>query len=333
MTIKVLVVDDSAFMRVVIRDMLAGDDMEVLTARNGREALTKIAEQKPDAVTLDVEMPEMNGLEVLQRLIGDNKLPVIMLSSHTHKGSRITMDALSLGAADFVAKPELGQDIRSIKEELIGKIRATVNAAHLPSQPPQKNLENNIEKFTDCKLVAMGSSTGGPRAVEKILTGLPAEFPVPIIITQHMPAGFTKAFAQRLNSICKLMVKEAEAGDKLSKGTAYIAPGDYHLVIQPNQQISLNQGPPVEYVRPSVNVMLDSAMDVFGSRIIGVILTGMGKDGAEAMARLKLAGGRTIVQDEATSVIFSMPKAVIDRNAADYIYPLEAIAGVLQKSL
>jgi two-component system chemotaxis response regulator CheB len=190
-----------------------------------------------------------------------------------------------------------------------------------------------MNKFPGCKLVAIGSSTGGPRALEKVLTPLPAHFPVPIVITQHMPEGFTAAFAQRLNSLCSIQVKEAQEGDQLQKGVAYIAPGGYHMVISGNHQIALNQDSAVEYVRPSINVMLESAVQVYGSRIIGVILTGMGKDGADAMVRLKEAGGRTIVQDECTSVVFSMPKAVIEKGAADLVVPVGVVSDILLNAL
>lgn len=338
MSIKVLVVDDSDFMRQVIRDLLVAEDIEVITARSGQEALAKIEETKPDVVTLDVEMPGMNGLEVLKAIMIKNPLPVIMLSGHTQAGNRITMEALALGAVDFVAKPSLTQSIESVKAELCKQIRAvvkitdiTASEKELPAgEKPSKQI---IDKFPECKLVAIGSSTGGPRALEKVLVTLPKNFPVPVLITQHMPAGFTKAFAHRLHNLCQIKVKEAEEGEQLRKGVAYIAPGGYHMVITHTNQISLNQDPPVEYVRPSVNVMLESAMQVYGNKIIGVILTGMGKDGAEAMVKLKKNGGRTVVQNESTSVVFSMPKAVIEKGAADIIAPIQSISGILQAAL
>ena len=247
------------------------------------------------------------------------------------------MDALSLGAIDFIAKPALNKDIKNVKEELCKKIKEVVKETNIA--PPAKELiiskqsyKQMPNKFSQCKLVAIGSSTGGPRALEKVLVSLSANFPVPVIITQHMPAGFTKAFADRLNKICEIKVKEAEDGDPLLKGVAYIAPGGYHMVITRNKKISLNQNPPIEHVRPSINVMLESAIQVYGNKIFGVILTGMGKDGAEAMVSLKRIGGRTVVQDESTSVIFSMPKAVIDKGAADIIAPIESISGILHRS-
>lgn len=337
--IKVLVVDDSAFMRRVISSLLSGDeDITVTaTARDGRDALLKIEKFKPDVITLGVEMPVMNGLEVLKTLMGRTPLPVIMFSSHTQRGSRITMEALALGAVDFVPKPDVGQHIHSVEEELKRKIKTAASAINLSSLPrkqqPKPERPSAYKTKGRYALVAMGASTGGPSALEKILTALPAAFPVPIMITQHMPAGFTRAFAERLDTLCQIKVREAEHGEPLQKATAFIAPGGYHLVTKPDGKIYLNQDPPVEHVRPSVNVMLESAVTVYAEKIIGVILTGMGKDGADAMVSLKNQGGRTIVQDEGTSIIFSMPKAVIDRNAADIIAPVQDIPGILTEFL
>ncbi len=340
--IIVLVVDDSAFMRKVICEMLSAEDgFLAVSARDGYDALQKINRLKPDVVTLDVEMPGMNGLDVLKSIMAKFPLPVIMLSSHTQRGSSITMEALSLGAIDFVEKPALNQGIERVKEELTRKIRTAIQSENiLGQQRPLQDLRRrerpqNIGqfKFKQCSLVAMGASTGGPSALEKVLVKLPAEFPVPIIITQHMPAGFTKAFADRLNNLCKIEVKEAAKGDQMKKGAALIAPGGYHMVVSSEGYVTLNQDPPVEHVRPAVNVMLDSAIKIYGSKIIGVILTGMGKDGADSMESLKKRGGKTIVQDQSTSVIFSMPKSVIDRGAADVIAPIQDIGGILTQAL
>ncbi len=333
--IRVMVVDDSAFMRRVISDILSeSEDLHVIaTARDGRDALSKLEKLKPDVITLDLEMPVLNGLEVLKEIMSGKPIPVVMLSSHTHHGSRATIDALALGAVDFVAKPAPGKEMTSVGEDLKRKIRmaarATFSSQSKKPQQPGNDSQAAVHPKFQCALVAIGASTGGPGALEKVLTALPADFPVPVIVTQHMPAGFTGAFADRLDSLCKIKVKEAKHGEKLQKGTAYIAPGGFHMEINNDARIDLNQNPPVEHVRPSVNVMLASAIKVYGGKIIGVILTGMGKDGADAMAALKKCGGKTVVQDETTSVIFSMPKAVIERNAADVIAPIQEIADIL----
>lgn len=335
--INILIVDDSAFMRNIIIKMLAENkEFNILgTARDGYDALAKIVELKPDVVTLDIEMPGMGGINVLRRIMATSPVPVIMVSSHTQRGSVSTQEALSMGAVDFVAKPSLNQDIRSIQEELAKKIMiaAKVNLKSLSVAQKEKLSFPSIKKFSQCMLVAIGASTGGPRALEKVLKCLPATFSVPIVITQHMPAGFTKAFADRLNGLCSIKVKEAQVGDRLQRGCAYIAPGGFHLEVTPGGLLALNQNPPVEHVRPSVDVMLKSAINVYGGNIIGVILTGMGKDGAASMLALKERGGKTIVQDEQTAVIFSMPNAVIKLNAADTVAPIQDIAGILNAAV
>jgi two-component system chemotaxis response regulator CheB len=225
--------------------------------------------------------------------------------------------------------------MRRVISDLLSENKRVTNFTPQTKRQQQPKIDSQMvfSPKSQFALVAMGASTGGPGALEKVLTGLPANFPVPVIITQHMPAGFTKAFADRLDSLCKIRVKEAEHGETLQKGTAYIAPGGFHMVINSDTRIALNQDPPVEHVRPSVNVMLESAIKVYGGKIFGVILTGMGKDGADAMAALKKCGGKTVVQDESTSVIFSMPKAVIERKAADVIAPIHEIAGILVQSV
>ncbi|MDO9574673.1 MAG: chemotaxis response regulator protein-glutamate methylesterase [Candidatus Contubernalis sp.] len=342
--IKVLVVDDTALMRRIVSDIFSlSDEFQVVaTARDGEDALKKIKRFKPDLITLDVEMPRMNGIEVLKVIMQDNPVPVIMLSSHTCRGSEITIEALSLGAVDFIPKPGyLSKDLKTVGEELLHRSRLAARAKNfkistredykhkkelhtIPSVSPSFKTREGFKY-----VVAIGSSTGGPRALEHILLNLPGDFPAPLIITQHMPPGFTRALAQRLNKICDIQVKEGDRGDKLQPGVAYIAPGGYHMVVTRDGSVNLNQAPPVEHVRPSANVMIDSAVEVYTDGMIGVILTGMGKDGAEAMVKLKEKGGRTLVQDEATSVIYRMPRAVVELGAADYVLPLQDIPKAL----
>lgn len=355
--IKVLVVDDSALMRKVISDIFKSDStfQVVATARDGQDALAKIERFDPDLLTLDVEMPRLNGLETLKKIMQKNPLPVIMVSSLTRRGSETTVEALALGAFDFIAKPgSLTKDMSTIQEELLAKARLASSAKNLKHLPEKVSLEapwktqgksifSEQSVLKDRELpsvqrpgdggfqhvVAIGSSTGGPRALEQVLTGLPREFPAPIIITQHMPPGFTRALSERLNKLCAINIKEGERNDRLIPGLALLAPGGYHMTVSSGGRVDLNQDPPVEHVRPAVNVMMSSAVDVYGSKVIGVILTGMGKDGAEAMVKLKGRGGRTMVQDEDTCVIYSMPKSVVKQGAADKILPLQDIAKVL----
>ena len=352
--IKVLVVDDSALMRKVISDIFKSDStfQVVATARDGQDALAKIERFKPDLLTLDVEMPRLNGLETLKKIMQKKPLPVIMVSSLTRSGSEVTIEALALGAFDFITKPGfLTKDISTIKKELLNKARMASGAKNLKHFPErvapvdhwkikgksvfseQLLLKDRdlppVQRYGDGSfqhVVAIGSSTGGPRALEQVLTGLPRDFPAPIIITQHMPPGFTKALSERLNKLCAINIKEGERNDRLLPGLALLAPGGYHMTVSSGGRVDLNQGPPVEHVRPAVNVMMSSAVDTYGSKVIGVILTGMGKDGAEAMVKLKEKGGQTIVQDEDTCVIYSMPKAVVKQGAADKIVPLQDIA-------
>lgn len=344
--IKVLVVDDSAFMRKVIGDIIDSDPQLELagTARNGEDALHKKNILKPDVMTLDVEMPKLNGLETLRRLMETEPLPVIMVSSYTKKGSEITLEALSAGAVDFVAKPSLfkGESTEELKIILPQKIKAAaearlysglvikespggLDAEKVFPEVPDKPFFNLSAAGTMRCVVAIGASTGGPRALEDIFRGLPGNLPAAVMITQHMPPGFTESLAKRLDRVSKLEVREARGGEKILPGQAYVAPGGYHLVVEAGRT-SLSSAPPIQHVRPSADVMMESVAKYYGSGVIGVILTGMGKDGAEGMAHIKRNGGRTIVQDPSTAVIKSMPQAVINNGAADKIAPLDKIA-------
>jgi two-component system, chemotaxis family, protein-glutamate methylesterase/glutaminase len=336
--IRVLIVDDSAFMRQITKDMLSAySDLDIVgTARDGQDALIRIEELKPDVVTLDIEMPKLNGFEVLKSIMEKNPMPVIMVSSHTKKGSEITIEALSLGAVDFVAKPQKTSDMVQLAEEMVRKIRM---ASRSNSQASiSRSIKRRTPLFIEHKypakkysLLAIGSSTGGPKALETILTKIPKTLPIPVMITQHMPPGFTKTFSDRLDKLCEIGVSEAREGDILRKGHAYIAPGGYHMILRDRTRIHLADSPPVEHVRPSINVMMNSITDFYEGSLIGVILTGMGKDGADAMVRLKDKGGMTIVQDQSSSVVFSMPKACIDRQAAEIVAPIEDIALILRQ--
>lgn len=345
MPIRVLVVDDSAFMRKMIGQILSADpELEVAaTARNGADALRKLAASEVDVITLDVEMPVMNGLETLRRIMATNPKPVIMLSSRTKQGSDITLQALTLGAIDFVPKPsgEISLDIDIIAQELITKVKAAAGTRVIPlhtqSAPrpsptvrPRPIRPERIPGAAET-VVAIGSSTGGPRALEQVILNIPRDIPAGFLLIQHMPQPFTKSLAERLNSLGGISVKEAEEGDLVQNGIALLAPGSYHMTVDMDKRIRLNQDPPVQFVRPSVDVTMASLPKVFGSQILGVILTGMGRDGAYGMARIKAAGGRTIAQDQHTSTIYSMPRAVAEEGNADYILPLDRIGEAIVK--
>lgn len=344
MSIRVLVVDDSAFMRKMISKILTSDPSidVVATARNGADALKKLASTEVDVVTLDVEMPVMNGLDTLRELMATNPKPVIMLSSRTKRGSEITLQALALGAVDFVPKPsgEISLDIDMIAQELTEKVKAVAGARVTPynAAPPAPKpqpipvIERTPTPRTTTpvgtpaqNVVIIGSSTGGPKALEQVVAGIPKDIPAGFLIVQHMPQPFTKSFAERLNGIAELTVTEAQDGDLIQNGKVLLAPGSYHMTVDRDKRIRLNQDPPVQFVRPSIDVTMACLPPVFGSNILGVILTGMGRDGADGMGLIKKAGGRTIAQDKLTSTIYSMPRAVAEDGNADYVLPLERI--------
>ncbi len=345
--IRVLIVDDSAFMRNTLSSMIVSDpEIEVVGfARDGIEAVEKVVSLKPDLVTLDVEMPRMDGIEALKQIMDKNPLPVLMVSSLTTEGANLTLDALDIGAVDYIPKnlSDLSINIVKIKEILIEKIKnigskglsqGFNNKLSGPLKMPEKT---NYIAQRKINVVAIGSSTGGPRALQKILTCLPEDFPVPIIIAQHMPPAFTGPFAERLNQLSALKVKEAEEGDLVKKGTIYIAPGRGHMSIERKKitesvlRISEERG---EYIyRPSVDVLMLSAVESFSGHVLGVILTGLGNDGSKGMKEIKNKGGRTIAESEQTCVVYGMPKSVVESGAADQILPIDEIAGYIINSV
>ena len=339
--IKVLIVDDSAFMRNTLTGLISSDpEIEVVgIARDGIEAVEKVASLKPDIVTLDVEMPRMDGIEALQRIMSEHPVPVLMVSSLTTDGAEVTLDALDLGAVDFIPKnlEDLSVNIVKIKEALIDKIKSIAmrGIVYSPAIKTDKPLE--MPKPTEYKshrktgVIVIGSSTGGPKALQNIIRKLPKEFPVPILIAQHMPSNFTGPFAERLNQISIVSVKEAEDREPLQKGTVYIAPGRGHMgvfrkkITETLISISGNSG---EYIyKPSVDALMLSAVEVYSGQVLGVILTGLGNDGEHGMREIKNKGGRTIAQDEQTCVVYGMPRSVIQSGLADKIVPLDEIAG------
>ncbi|WP_409253720.1 protein-glutamate methylesterase/protein-glutamine glutaminase [Bacillus sp. SCS-153A] len=353
---KVLVVDDSAFMRKLITDFLSSSNyLEVVaTARNGRDALDKIEKYKPDVVTLDVEMPVMNGLEALKAIMEKSPLPVIMLSSTTKEGAENTILAMNYGAIDFIAKPSgaISLDLHKVKEELIAKV---LNAGNVPVRRLKKanqqtpSLTITLDKdqslrgtavvpWKRCskKIICIGTSTGGPRALQQVVTSLPSDIDAPILIVQHMPPGFTKSLANRLNMLSTITVKEAEDGELLKNGTAYIAPGGFHLKVEEKRGglavILDNQELPRGGHRPAVDVLFESVSGLKDYDKIAVIMTGMGTDGSEGLVKLKDSGGvKAIAESEESCIVYGMPKAAVSTNLVDEIQSIENIAGCIMK--
>ena len=338
--IRVLVVDDSALMRKLIPQLLERDIAihVVGTAMDGEFALKKIDELHPDVITLDLEMPRMDGIETLRKMV-HHKVPVVVVSSHTHDGASSTFKALHMGAFDFVAKPEnvLSENMGEIATELIQKIKAasTSNPANRLLPKPPGQVPAKVRRAVPgpaSRVVAIGISTGGPNSLEYMLAHLPAEFPAAILVVQHMPAGFTETFARRLNESCALEVKEAHSGDLLAAGRVLVCPGDRHMRVRRmplGDVVVLSDDVKVNGHRPSVDVLFRSVAEEFGADAVGLLMTGMGEDGAEGMGVLKSAGALTIAQDEASSVVFGMPRAAIDRGFANRVVGLDSLANTL----
>jgi two-component system chemotaxis response regulator CheB len=334
--IKALVIDDSAVMRQVIAEILRQDgDFRVVGSAPDPVAAEEMIERfQPDVLTLDVEMPRMDGLMFLEKLMQSHPIPVVMVSSLTEKGAQTTLRALELGAIDFVTKPKVDVASGTVKmaEEIVEKVK-TAARAHI--RKPSKSSyggdaivkKSNAMFRTTQQVVCIGASTGGTEALKELLTELPSDAPG-IAIVQHMPAGFTRSFAERLDGLCRIRVKEAQDGDRILQGHALLAPGGMHMAISrvgASYIARVGQGQPVNRHCPSVDVMFNSAARHVGGNAIGVILTGMGADGAKGMAAMKQAGARTIAQDESTCVVFGMPKEAIATGGVDHVLPLERI--------
>ena len=339
--IRVLIVDDSPAIRHILQELLSGyDDLHVVgTASDPYMAREKIKQLRPDVLTLDIEMPRMNGLEFLERLMRLRPMPVVMVSSLTERYAEITLRALELGAVDYIAKPKAGgpQMLEDYGDELVNKIRAaaSTDVRYIQSLdktwlsraqvPPIGKIENPFA--VEQRVIAIGASTGGTEAIREILTQLPESAP-PVLIVQHMPEFFTTMFARRLDQTCRISVKEAEHNEALLIGHAYVAPGHSHLELVKvcgKYRVQLNQNALVNRHRPSVDVLFWSAAKAAGRDGVGVILTGMGQDGAAGLLAMREAGAYTIAQDEKTSVIFGMPRAAIDLGAAAAVLPLRDI--------
>ena len=337
--IRVLVVDDSALMRKLIPQMLAADEsIEVVgTAMDGSFCLKKIEELKPNVVTLDLEMPGMNGIDTLKEIMRRQPVPVIVVSSHSTDGATVTMKALGLGAFDFVTKPkDATAHMAETARELIAKVKAAADCKlkprmlsgirSKPEKPPAPAGAPN-------KIVAIGVSTGGPQALEFVLSQLPGDFPSTIVVVQHMPDGFTDMFARRLDEVCPLRVKEAQSGDVLQPGRVLICPGSRHMKVKRlplGDIVVLSDEPRVNGHRPSADVLLRSVAEEFKTNAVGVLMTGMGDDGAEGLGAIKKEGGMTLAQSEESCVVFGMPKAAIERGYVVRVVGLDVMGATLQ---
>jgi len=363
--IKVLIVDDSAFMRKLIADFLSEEPRITVigTARNGEDGIKKIKELKPDVVTLDVEMPVLNGISALKRIMEENPVPVIMLSSTTLEGADNTLHAMQIGAIDFIAKPSgsISLDLYKVKKELVDKVisassvkvkkilnlsnkgQSTIipqrDYSKIESIFPEKQIQKSVAvgkwSSTKQKLILIGTSTGGPRALQHVITKLPKDINAAILIVQHMPPNFTKSLANRLDALSEITVKEAVHGELIKKGVAYIAPGGFHLKVKSvgrNIAVHLDQTEPINGHRPSVDVMFQSASNIDHYKKIAVIMTGMGSDGKNGLVALANQGEiKAIAESKETSIVFGMPKAAIATNYVDNIENVENIAETIMK--
>ncbi|WP_319543003.1 chemotaxis response regulator protein-glutamate methylesterase [uncultured Pseudodesulfovibrio sp.] len=344
--IKVLVVDDSAFMRKAISTMLDKDPgiTVVGVARNGQEGLDMVRELNPDVVTMDIEMPKMDGLTALRHIMMESPRPVLMVSSLTTEGAEATLKAMELGAVDFIPKQlsKVSLDIIKIEKDLIERVKTVAmrKMRHVARPTARKKPAPRVRPRADGRpvrdVVAIGVSTGGPPVVQKILSSLPADFPAGIVIAQHMPAAFTGPFAERLNGVSEITVKEAETGDIFRPGHAYVAPGGRHIVL--DQKVSridvvVTDQPSDALYKPSANVLISSVAAAVGKRGLGVILTGMGNDGCEGIRDLKARGGRALAQSDSTCVVYGMPKAIVDESLADEIVDLDDMAESIMANL
>lgn len=341
--LRILVVDDSLFMRGAVRKILEQDGrFEVVgSASDGIAAIEMVAKCRPNVVTMDFNMPLMNGVEAVRRIMASTPVPIVMLSAHTTQGARQTMEALEAGAMDFLTKPsgEVSADLSQIGPELIDRVWAAAHAdtSKLPSswsRPERLALRPMpaVQQPLGPRIVVVGVSTGGPAALAQLLPAIPRRTNLALVVVQHMPPAFTTALAERLDSISRLKVKEAQSGDRPTEGTALVAPGGVHLEFATDGSVLLRKTPPVNGCRPSADVTMKSAASVFGRQTVGVIMTGMGRDGAEGMAIIKEAGGQTIAQDQNSCVVFGMPKACIDKGVVDTVVPLDEIAEVLTRN-
>ncbi len=350
--IRVLVVDDSAFMRKILSDILSSDPrIEIIgTARDGEDACVKVASLKPDVVTLDVEMPKKDGLATLEYLMRTTPVPVIMVSSLTQEGAQVTMKALSAGAVDFIAKPSghISLNMKDVTADLVAKVIAASTARIGPirhveerptvfvSPPREAPVRSALQKGRPA-IVAIAASTGGPRALQHVLSSLPGTFPLPIVVVQHMPKDFTGSFANRLDSISALHIMEGTESLDLQPGMAVIAPGGYHMLVRRRTSgtyyCSLSDMPPLLSVKPSANILFLSVADEVGGNVIGVILTGMGRDGTDGAIALHGKGAHIIAESQETCVVYGMPKAAAEAGIVHELLPLHEIPEAIMRAV
>ena len=364
--IRVLIVDDSAFMRKVLQSILAADpQLEVCgEARDGRDAVTQTEVLKPDVITMDINMPHMDGLQATEVIMSSNPRPIVIVSSESREGAEVTLKALELGAIDFVAKPSGGIDLdmNSVKEELCRKLKVAAKvrvvrnatrsklqqeiAASAPRTEPAKTFEQSLKNGSTngaaaapapvrgnskFPIVVVAASTGGPATLMKFVPYFPKDFPGAVVLVQHMPGSFTAQFSQQLAEVSQMKVKEAESGEIIVAGQLYICPGSHHMRVSPTGRVSLDDGPRIGGYRPCADLTLESAAEYAGPMTIGVILTGMGNDGAKGVQTIRNVGGHVIAQDESSAVIFGMPQEAIKTGAVDQVLTMEAIYNAIEK--
>lgn len=339
MTIKVLVVDDSALIRQILSEIIKSEpDMTLVGAAPDAFIAKKLVlEKAPDVITLDIEMPKVDGLRFLEVLMNARPTPVVMISTLTEKGAEATLRSLELGAIDFVAKPKIGvaQGMAEYHELIVDKIRTAARSKVKKASPAKVSSVNKVSYSGTEKLIAIGASTGGTEAIKEVLQTFPANAPA-TVITQHMPAGFTSTYARRLDSVCQMQVKEAKGGERLLPGQAYLAPGDKHMEIErsgADYRIRLTDGARVSGHKPSVDVLFNSLCKSAGNNAIGVLLTGMGSDGAIGLHELFNAGCETFCQDEASCIVFGMPKVAIEKGAARHITSLDDMGKAVMQTV
>ncbi len=332
---RVLVCDDSPLIRKMLTEIIGGEpDLEVAgTAQDGEQAVEMAKTLRPDVITMDVEMPRKTGLAALQEIMRDRPTPIIMVSSITTKGAEATLNALEHGAYDFVAKPEGGSTLhfRQVKAELLAKIRAALNAK--VGHRPTISLKASLPTQKTDKVVVIASSTGGPKALQALWQSLPQGFPAPILIVQHMPAGFTASLAARLHRLGTVPCREAKEGDKVMPGVALIAPGGIHMKVDRQGHIIFEDTPSIHGVKPAADHLFNSAKDAFGSRCVGVVLTGMGKDGAAGAKAIRDAGGTCLGESQSTCTIYGMPKAALEAGGIDSEFGIHEMASAIVATL
>jgi two-component system chemotaxis response regulator CheB len=339
--LRVLLVDDSAFMRGAVARLLAADPrFEVVgQASDGPEGVKLALELEPDVISMDFNMPGMNGAAATRLILAQRAIPIVMLSAHTREGEAATVEALTAGAVDYVTKPEgeVSANLSAVRDELIAKLLATANHnltfRNLAPPSARDSRPNSLRRPAPAglKLVAIAASTGGPAALADLLPSVSLGTQATLVIVQHMAQGYTRALAAQLAERTRFPVREAEAGAELSAGTAWVAAGDRHLLVDQKTRIAINDGPLVNGVRPAADVTLGSAAAHFGARTMGIVLTGMGKDGARGLAQIKAAGGVTVAQDRATSTVYGMPKAAVELGVVDTVAPLSRIASLINR--